>query len=96
MFQADVDARKAAKTIHAPAARLMYSAQPGVMQALSAITGVSIEHGSTVALCCVVVCCTHVQVTYLFSRLPIHVCSCLAVSTLTLRCLFELMCHIEA
>lgn len=57
--------------------RLMYNAQPDVMQAASAITRVSIDHGSTVALCCVV------NVTILYSRVPMSVCCCLAVLMLT-------------
>ena len=42
LLQADVYAiaRKTAKRNHAPAARLMYNAQPDVMQAASAITSV--------------------------------------------------------
>ena len=50
----------------------MCNAQPDVMQAPSAITGVSIEHGGFV-LCCVV------KVTCLYSSPPTSVCYCLAV-----------------
>ena len=56
---------------------LMYNAQPDVpadvMQAASAIIRVSIDHGTTVALCFVV------NVTCLYSRVPMSVCCCLAM-----------------
>ncbi len=97
MFQADVHARKPAKPSHAPAARLtlMYNAQPDVMQAASAISRVSIDHGSTcaVALCCVNVTCeceTSVQQSS-------HVSMLLPCSVnVGIPSFFEIMCHIEA
>jgi len=64
VFRQDVHARKAAKLDHAPAAKPMCNAQPDVMLAGSAITGVSIEHGSRIALYCVV------KVTCLYSGVP--------------------------
>ena len=90
VFRQDVHARKAAKLHHAPAAKPMCNAQPDVMLARSAITGVSIEHGSRIALYCVV------KVTCLYSRVPTLVCCCLAVLILAFLSFFELMCHIEA
>ncbi len=64
VFRQDVHARKAAKLDHAPAAKPVCNAQPDVMLAGSAITGVSIGHGSRIALYCVV------KVTCLYSRVP--------------------------
>jgi len=54
VFRQDVHARKAAILDHASAAKPMCNAQPDVMLARSAITGVNIEHGSRVALYCVI------------------------------------------
>jgi len=50
MFLQDAHARKAAKLDHAPAAKPMCNAQPDVMLARSAITGVSIEHGGRIVV----------------------------------------------